>query len=79
MAWAARWTTALSGRVSILSSTIAWWCFSACFSVASSADAYLDRRRDQLVVLDEPLMPRGEFPLLGDHNVANALAPVASI
>ena len=44
------------------------------FSVVSAAEAYLDHRRDQLVVLDEPLMPRGEFPLLGDHNVANALA-----
>ena len=44
------------------------------FSVAAEADAYLDRAAHQLVILGEPLIARGDFPLLGDHNVANALA-----
>jgi len=44
------------------------------FSVDGSAEAYLDRATDTLVVLGHPLMPRSELPLLGDHNVANALA-----
>jgi UDP-N-acetylmuramoylalanine--D-glutamate ligase len=44
------------------------------FSVSGPADAYFDRAADQLVVLGEPLIPRRDLPLLGDHNVANALA-----
>jgi len=36
------------------------------------ADAHLDR--DTLVLDAHPLMSRHELPLLGDHNVANALA-----
>ena len=44
------------------------------FSVDGSAEAYLDRATDTLVVLGHPLMPRSELPLLGDHNVGNALA-----
>jgi UDP-N-acetylmuramoylalanine--D-glutamate ligase len=38
------------------------------------ADGYYDRTRDRLVVLGEPLIARSELSLLGDHNVANALA-----
>jgi UDP-N-acetylmuramoylalanine--D-glutamate ligase len=38
------------------------------------ADGYYDRARDRLVVLGEPLIARRELALLGDHNVANALA-----
>jgi UDP-N-acetylmuramoylalanine--D-glutamate ligase len=49
------------------------------FSVQEAADAYLDRGGDQLVVLGEPLIPRRDFPLLGDHNVANALAASLSV
>lgn len=49
------------------------------FSVATSAEAYLDARRHELVVLDEPLIPRTELPLLGDHNVANALAAALAV
>ncbi|MDQ3950949.1 MAG: UDP-N-acetylmuramoyl-L-alanine--D-glutamate ligase, partial [Gemmatimonadota bacterium] len=49
------------------------------FSVSGPADAYLDRTADRLVVLGEPLMPRREFPLLGDHNVANALAAALAV
>jgi UDP-N-acetylmuramoylalanine--D-glutamate ligase len=49
------------------------------FSVREAADAYLDRGGEQLVVLGEPLIPRRDFPLLGDHNVANALAASLSV
>jgi UDP-N-acetylmuramoylalanine--D-glutamate ligase len=44
------------------------------FSVRQRADAMYDRRADRLVVLGYPLISRGEMKLLGDHNVANALA-----
>jgi UDP-N-acetylmuramoylalanine--D-glutamate ligase len=39
----------------------------------TSAARY-DRARDQLVLFEQPLLAREEFKLLGDHNVANALA-----
>ncbi len=38
------------------------------------ADAFYDRDRGQLLLFDEPLLPRAELQLFGDHNVANALA-----
>jgi UDP-N-acetylmuramoylalanine--D-glutamate ligase len=38
------------------------------------ADAHYDRGANQLVVLGEPLVSRGDVALLGDHNVANTLA-----
>jgi len=44
------------------------------FSVRGRAEAYLDRSTDMLVVLGHPLVRREELALLGDHNVANALA-----
>jgi UDP-N-acetylmuramoylalanine--D-glutamate ligase len=44
------------------------------FSVKLRSDAYLDRATGQLMVLGHPLIHRNELPLLGDHNVANALA-----
>ena len=44
------------------------------FSTRTNADAFMDPATEQLVVLGTPLLPRSEFPLLGDHNVANALA-----
>ena len=44
------------------------------FSVQERSDAYLDRHTGQLVVLGQPIIHRDELPLLGDHNVANALA-----
>jgi UDP-N-acetylmuramoylalanine--D-glutamate ligase len=49
------------------------------FSVARQADAYLDRAAGRLVVLGKPLLPRADFPLLGDHNVANALAAALAV
>jgi UDP-N-acetylmuramoylalanine--D-glutamate ligase len=44
------------------------------FSVASHGDACYDRGRNMLDALGEPLLARGDLNLLGDHNVANALA-----
>ena len=44
------------------------------FSIARRADAWLDRDGGRLMLGDRPLMPRAHLPLLGDHNVANALA-----
>jgi UDP-N-acetylmuramoylalanine--D-glutamate ligase len=44
------------------------------FSVRERADGWLDRPADLLRLGDEPLLPRNELALLGDHNAANALA-----
>ena len=46
------------------------------FSVLGRSDAYLDRERHggDLVVFGTPLVRRDALSLLGDHNVANALA-----
>ncbi|MDF2773685.1 MAG: UDP-N-acetylmuramoylalanine--D-glutamate ligase [Geminicoccaceae bacterium] len=43
-------------------------------SLASrDAGAWYDRELDQLVVLGKPLLARAQLPLIGEHNVANAL------
>ncbi|HJS47589.1 MAG TPA: UDP-N-acetylmuramoyl-L-alanine--D-glutamate ligase, partial [Gemmatimonadales bacterium] len=44
------------------------------FSLAGRADAWYDRGREVLVLDGHALLPRADLPLLGDHNVANALA-----
>ncbi len=44
------------------------------FSLSGEAEAYLDARTSNLVVLGAPLLPRADLPLLGQHNVGNALA-----
>ena len=44
------------------------------FSLQRRADGWFDRQFGRLMLGDRPLMGRGELPLLGDHNVANALA-----
>lgn len=44
------------------------------FSLAKRADAWLDTGSGMLRLGDDALMPRVELPLLGKHNVANALA-----
>lgn len=49
------------------------------FSVRSSADAWYDRGADVLRIGAEALLPRGELTLLGDHNVANALAAALAV
>jgi UDP-N-acetylmuramoylalanine--D-glutamate ligase len=46
---------------------------------AGAAEAYFDRSRNRLVVLGEPLITRDELTLLGDHNVANALAAALAV
>ena len=44
------------------------------FSLREECDAWLDDASGTLHLLGKPLMTRGEINLLGDHNVANALA-----
>jgi UDP-N-acetylmuramoylalanine--D-glutamate ligase len=44
------------------------------FSVMHRADGWYDRPGRRLMVASEPLLDRNQLPLLGDHNVANALA-----
>jgi UDP-N-acetylmuramoylalanine--D-glutamate ligase len=44
------------------------------FSTTEEAPAHLDARTNQLVVLGAPLLSRKDLPLLGQHNVGNALA-----
>ena len=41
---------------------------------SGAADAYFDRAGNTLVVLGSPLIARDALMLIGDHNVANALA-----
>jgi len=45
----------------------------------NAADGYFDRSRVQLVVLGAPLIDRSDLVLLGDHNVANALAAALAV
>ncbi len=49
------------------------------FSVETGAEAFYDRASDSLVVLGHPIISRSELPLLGDHNVANALAAALAV
>ena len=49
------------------------------FSVGHDADAWYDRATDMLIVLGEPLLPRAELALFGDHNVGNALAAALAV
>lgn len=51
----------------------------ATFSIAGRADAWFDRSCDRLMLLGVPLLPRAELSLLGDHNVANALAAALAV
>jgi UDP-N-acetylmuramoylalanine--D-glutamate ligase len=51
-----------------------------CFSVHGVEDAWYDRPAGELFVHGaEPLLARRDLPLLGDHNVANALAAAMSV
>jgi UDP-N-acetylmuramoylalanine--D-glutamate ligase len=43
------------------------------FSVRVRADGWYDRQGRRLMLGSAPLLPRDQLPLLGDHNVANAL------
>jgi UDP-N-acetylmuramoylalanine--D-glutamate ligase len=49
------------------------------FSVGSKADAWVDWADGGLVVLGHRLLHRDELPLLGDHNVANALTAALAV
>jgi UDP-N-acetylmuramoylalanine--D-glutamate ligase len=44
------------------------------FSIQRRADAWYDRAGGRLMLGDSQVLARGMLPLLGDHNVANALA-----
>ena len=51
------------------------------FSVAADVrtDAWYDRAGAQLMLAGRPLLPRRDLQLLGDHNVANALAAALAL
>ncbi len=44
------------------------------FSIQERADAWYDREGRRLMLGSSEVLPRAALPLLGDHNVANALA-----
>jgi UDP-N-acetylmuramoylalanine--D-glutamate ligase len=44
------------------------------WSLTHEADSWYDIAADRLILQGETLMSRSSFPLLGDHNVSNALA-----
>ena len=49
------------------------------FSVRGPADGWYDRERRRFMVGSQAILERDGFPLLGDHNVANALAAVLAV
>ena len=49
------------------------------FSLSRESDAYFDRAGGRLMLLGSELLPRDELSLLGDHNVANALAAALAV
>jgi UDP-N-acetylmuramoylalanine--D-glutamate ligase len=49
------------------------------FSTREKADAWYDRQSNMLTVLGQPILHREQLPLLGDHNVANALAALLAV
>jgi UDP-N-acetylmuramoylalanine--D-glutamate ligase len=49
------------------------------FSVRDRSDAWYDRSSGALEVLGAPVLSRDELPLIGDHNVANALAATLAV
>jgi UDP-N-acetylmuramoylalanine--D-glutamate ligase len=49
------------------------------FSLAQSADGWYDPQARMLRIGGESLLPRDELRLLGDHNVANALAAALAV
>jgi UDP-N-acetylmuramoylalanine--D-glutamate ligase len=46
------------------------------FSIEQRVDAWYDRAGRRLMLGSLSVLPRSELPLLGDHNVANALASI---
>ncbi|HKS06582.1 MAG TPA: UDP-N-acetylmuramoyl-L-alanine--D-glutamate ligase [Gemmatimonadaceae bacterium] len=61
-----------SDRVRAMASPVAG--HHSTFALEANADAWFDRKANQLMVAGSSLIQREEFGLLGDHNVANALA-----
>ena len=49
------------------------------FSSSGAADGFFDRATNSLMVLGAPLIRRDELVLIGDHNVANALAAALAV
>lgn len=49
------------------------------FSLEGTADGWYDRSSDRLMALGTSILPRSELGLLGDHNVANALAAALAV
>ena len=49
------------------------------FSLMKSADAWYDKKQQVLRLGGEPLLKRADLHLLGDHNVANALAGALAV
>ena len=49
------------------------------FSLRGQTDAFFDRITQDLVALGSRLLPRHDLQLVGDHNVANALAAVLAV
>ncbi len=49
------------------------------FSIEKRSDARFDSETGRLMLFGQPLMERKEFGLLGDHNVANALAAALAV
>ncbi|MEO6330972.1 MAG: UDP-N-acetylmuramoyl-L-alanine--D-glutamate ligase [Gemmatimonadaceae bacterium] len=49
------------------------------FSLSKRADAWLDAGSGMLRLRNDDLMPRGDLPLLGKHNIANALAAALAV
>ena len=50
-----------------------------CFSVKERSDAHYDREAGELMCFGYPVVRRDELTLLGDHNVANALAATLAV
>ncbi len=49
------------------------------FSTRTRSDAWLDDSTGMMMLRGDELMPRADFGLLGDHNVANALAAALAV
>ncbi|HEX6644686.1 MAG TPA: UDP-N-acetylmuramoyl-L-alanine--D-glutamate ligase [Gemmatimonadales bacterium] len=49
------------------------------FSLQERSDGWFDRERRALMLGARPVLPRDRLPLLGDHNVANALAALLAL
>ncbi|HEU4827919.1 MAG TPA: UDP-N-acetylmuramoyl-L-alanine--D-glutamate ligase [Gemmatimonadales bacterium] len=49
------------------------------FSLRGRSDAWYDRERNALMLGQRPVLDRSRLPLLGEHNVANALAALLAV